>query len=1066
MRKILIYSLMIILLVSIAVAIPLTTIENDKAKVKYIEGTIEQYPSLIKSTDEALITLNTNDTTKKYNLCFEFPIDTKDITIDYIKKKKLLIDKNLKDVIKTEKKLCVKQFSDDGEIYYKMSYNGIGTIKYNVTIDNGKEVMVLDPYIIGDLKNKTLIHFPFDGNIDATTSAIGYVTSVNATSTSYTTDWTNPTNAFDNNWATYATAAAGLGYNFLYMNYTKHENMTNANWIAKDEAGTRTIPISEDCLTAYTDILRLRILLYKPGYVHTLYYCYDGSNWEQLKDVKQADTANKYFYEESINWTVTIGATTALNASYHIFGSQGYDFKLLGASTDIFGTDDGVDTDMSYTGAGAVFNGSGYVDLGSNGFEESICDNGCSFCTWFETNDASARQILVARYDSTDNDRFLLFRVNTGAKVQFFVNSDGVGANNVVINTDVGTVLDNTWHHACAVYNGTNTTDGNATLYLDNVLKGTSTQSMIINSTAWADDENMYIGRYDDGVPTILFNGTMRSTFIYDRAITATEVSQLYTNGSYVNNSIDEANSAISFFDSSIKDGIRLPSATTYDLKGGATFAFWADGETTSTKYVLGYSTTDGTRTLTLYNSNAGLYFETNNNGDTCYARVTQDDEWHHYVLKVLDYECSMYEDGVALTMVDNVVTDNVTFDMIGGPEMEQTFAYTFDGGLDELMLFDYALSLTEIQTLSGGYENAINITVRDEATNEIIPLVSVTYYNDNLINTVNTINGVLFITGLAPGAYFWTISSDNYTSRKYNFVVQTNQSIIQQENAYLTKETNTVIFTYKNKITGRLLEDVNITISSFVGDELVVLENTQTDISGRVEFSFTEGSRYIFDSVKNGYINKSFELNPIIFTSYTIEMDPTTTIEDSIQGLGISTIYVPHRFSYNDTRTLNYTISSPGGTLINYSLNITYNGVSSVYNGTTATGETLNHTYNLSNISAEYFIVSYDYYSVETGYKSFSYPYRVLIINNSANNTLENMRANAYGIGLFERVLIVVVSSIVTAGIVSFAAGPVAGGAAGLLLMGAFVYLKLISIWLIIIPLIVGFILIVKGSG
>jgi len=107
-----------------------------------------------------------------------------------------------------------------------------------------------------------------------------------------------------------------------------------------------------------------------------------------------------------------------------------------------------------------------------------------SFCTWFEANDASARQTLVGRYGSTGDDRFLLFRVNTGAKVQFFVNSDGVGANNVVINTDVGTVLDNTWHHACAVYNGTNTTDGNATLYLDNVLKGTSTQSMIINSTS------------------------------------------------------------------------------------------------------------------------------------------------------------------------------------------------------------------------------------------------------------------------------------------------------------------------------------------------------------------------------------------------------------------------------------------------------------------------------------------------------------------------------------------------------------------------------------------------------
>jgi len=152
------------------------------------------------------------------------------------------------------------------------------------------------------------------------------------------------------------------------MNYTKHENMTNANWIAKDEAGTRTIPILEDCLTAYTDILRLRVSVYKPGYVYTSYYCHDGSDWKQLSHIKQDDSANKYFYEESINWTVTIGSTRAYNASYHIWGSQGYDFKLLGSSADIFGTDDGVDTDMSYTGAGAVFNGSGYVDLGSNGF--------------------------------------------------------------------------------------------------------------------------------------------------------------------------------------------------------------------------------------------------------------------------------------------------------------------------------------------------------------------------------------------------------------------------------------------------------------------------------------------------------------------------------------------------------------------------------------------------------------------------------------------------------------------------------------------------------------------------
>ena len=1064
MKKIIIYSMLIILFLSLVSAldslniskvpikeIPITKFIGDISYINHTKADISQEPYTLTSKDIARVNFKKYYVDDSFDICFDFPVNNEKIIVESIERNSLLgiFDENLKELERENKRICAKTFSNTGDIDidYKLRYNGIGTIKYNVSILPSKynkdydlaraenDLVVLDPYIIGDLKEKSYLYFPFDGDITATSTTIFTEVQENATSTGNDGTWTNLANAYDNDWTTYAENFGAVD-KYIYFNYSKPQDSFQAKWKIKYEYFVEineTLDIPNNCWNYNENDLELRVM-YDEAATHKIIWSCNSGSWTTIR----AKGGTRVF-EEEIIWTVANSTPSAINASYHIFGSQGYDFKLMGSSADVFGTDNGVDTNVVYTGQGAVFDETTFIDIPSTTYDLKV---GSSFVFWSKfANTPSSPQAVLGG----DGNTYKWIRFHHGGTVVFETDTDGDWCGGSYS-------LDNNWHHYAFIVN-----NYKCTIYEDNI-NITTTDTVTDNVTFDV------IGSSDSA---FYFNGTMRSVFIYDRPITAREVKQLYNNGTYVNNSINETDSAIEFFNSSIQDGIRLPSATTYDLKGGATFSFWGKAGTAPQSYILGFSTTDNTRTLNLDVTNDRLIIETNVGSDFCAGPIVDDKEWHHYVLRVLNYECAIYEDGTAVTMTDSVVTGNVTFNMVGRAQMDSTSSpWGYDGGVDELMLFDYALSLNEIQTLSGGYENAINITVRDEATNEIIPSISLTYYNDDVIRTVTTSTGSLFITGLAPGAYFWTISSDNYTSRKYNFVVQTNQSIIQQENAYLTKETNTVIFTYKNKITGRLLEDVNITISSFVGDELVVLENTQTDISGRVEFSFTEGSRYIFDSVKNGYINKSFELNPIIFTSYTIEMDPTTTIEDSIQGLGISTIYVPHRFSYNDTRTLNYTISSPGGTLINYSLNITYNGVSSVYNGTTATGETLNHTYNLSNISAEYFIVSYDYYSVETGYKSFSYPYRVLIINNSANNTLENMRANAYGIGLFERVLIVVVSSIVTAGIVSFAAGPVAGGAAGLLLMGAFVYLKLISIWLIIIPLIVGFILIVKGSG
>jgi len=53
-----------------------------------------------------------------------------------------------------------------------------------------------------------------------------------------------------------------------------------------------------------------------------------------------------------------------------------------------------------------------------------------------------------------------------------------------------------------------------------------------------------------------------------------------------------------------------------------------------------------------------------------------------------------------------------------------------------------------------------------------------------------------------------------------------------------------------------------------------------------------------------------------------------------------------------------------------------------------------------------------------------------------------------------------------IVAGIISFVAGFIAGGAAGLVVLGAFAYIGLLPLWAIIISLVVGFMLLIKGGS
>ena len=77
------------------------------------------------------------------------------------------------------------------------------------------------------------------------------------------------------------------------------------------------------------------------------------------------------------------------------------------------------------------------------------------------------------------------------------------------------------------MYNGSNTTVGVTKIYVDGMLKGTG-ENVYVNSTSWADDEDVFIGVFDDSDFYSHWNGSIDEVKIWNRSLSATEIKALY----------------------------------------------------------------------------------------------------------------------------------------------------------------------------------------------------------------------------------------------------------------------------------------------------------------------------------------------------------------------------------------------------------------------------------------------------------------------------------------------------------------------------------------------------------
>jgi hypothetical protein len=199
--------------------------------------------------------------------------------------------------------------------------------------------------------------------------------------------------------------------------------------------------------------------------------------------------------------TETVGTTatdSTLNANHGTYTNG----VSLGTSSNVPG----------YNVKAAVFDGTNDYVAVSN---ESLYDitGSMSVAAWIRVTAFDANyQAIVTKGVSA----WRLTRYQTQNKIQFALT--GTSASPV---TSVTTVDDGKWHHVVGVYNGST-----MKLYVDGALDATLNSTGSISSS----NDALEIGR-NSQLAGSEWNGAVYDARVYNRAITAEEVSQLYGTG-------------------------------------------------------------------------------------------------------------------------------------------------------------------------------------------------------------------------------------------------------------------------------------------------------------------------------------------------------------------------------------------------------------------------------------------------------------------------------------------------------------------------------------------------------
>ena len=208
-----------------------------------------------------------------------------------------------------------------------------------------------------------------------------------------------------------------------------------------------------------------------------------------------------------------------------------YYWRLEADSVASVGSNSGTDTAITYSaGNGKFNNGAGFASATSSKIAFPTLATGTegSILFWFKTSTATGQTLFQQSKSSVDT-RLSIAMSNIANAGEITFSFNVTGTSYIVARTDIHTYDDGNFHHLAVTVDS----DGNK-IYVDGSLADVTYLAGDASTQKWFDDlvdanvMDLGIARYSN-LSISKYNGAIDDVAIFSRALTADEISYLYT---------------------------------------------------------------------------------------------------------------------------------------------------------------------------------------------------------------------------------------------------------------------------------------------------------------------------------------------------------------------------------------------------------------------------------------------------------------------------------------------------------------------------------------------------------
>lgn len=690
---------------------------------------------------------------------------------------------------------------------------------------------------------------------------------------------------------------------------------------------------------------------------------------------------------------------------------------------------DGTITGATYTASGKINGAYDYESsdsgdyIGLPDFGQPIFDGSFNWTlsTWVKPESTGGDQVIFTPQGQTNAQ----LRLESGKAVY----NEYDGSSHKVTSTT--TLATGTWYHIVI----THSTLSGLEIFINNNNEATASGTIPLSQT----NENAIGSQY--GLFRY-FDGLIDEIGIWSRALSSTEISDLYNSG----------------------NGLQYPYVQNFTISSAA-YGSMRILNYNATVNGADYASTDGEITTGL-NTSTLANITISATGNDRYISQSWTD-WDTSTVLIFNYTALDIEaeDAITSASINDFTTDleagglNRTVSTSTGNVTYYVDVGTYSSYIDA---DGYVLG-NNTQTYAQGHQNltfslyganSVLVKAYNQTSGSLISGSTVTIeYEGTETGSTTTSTGEKYIDSLTIGNYTFTISAAGFDNAQYQ--INVGNRTFQTLNAYLGADSDTtVVLSLIDRDTGASIEDGTVTIKTSVNGTPIVVSSLSSDITGRVQFAYEAERAYTFIVTHPDYQPKNFTLDPIIFDSYNVRLTKDSPDTDVGDYAGISITWEPDYLTNNATNNISFTFSSPKGNFLLYGYNVTWNGTTTTHTDTNAYGSTVDTTVNVGEASIlERMVI--DYYYQKSDGELFTYRIFITALDPDTRFTHAQNIGNDYGLGILDRVLIITLVILVLFGIGYVFGGFEVAGVVTLAVMGYFLWIELVPRWAMFISMI-----------